>query len=225
MKERIRSRGACVGCGAETSAPTAARCWSCHTASRSAGRSRCLADLCEQVADANALCTKHLQRWRDGFMDHPDGRVLNRPICTVDECDRPIRGRGLCSRHWQRWRIYGDPVAPKIRHGNGWLNEDGYRVVHRDGRDILEHRHLFQQVLGRPLLETEQVHHVNTVRTDNRVDGPPDSEFRSGNLQLWTTSHPAGGRAVDMVAYAVELLELYAPELLADRPVQLKLVN
>jgi hypothetical protein len=156
-------------------------------------------------------------------MEHPNGLELSR-FCSIDGCERPVRGRGWCSLHWQRWNKHGDPEK-RVRLGQGWLNGDGYRVVYRDGRDQLEHRYLFQQLLGRELLPTEEVHHINAVRADNRTDGPPDAEFRSGNLQLWTTSHPAGGRVVDMVAYAVELLELYAPELLASRPVQLKLVN
>jgi hypothetical protein len=103
------------------------------------------------------------------------------------------------------------------------VNDQGYRVVYREGREFLEHRYLFEQLLGRPLLETEQVHHCNKVRTDNRTDGPPDANYRTGNLELWTTSQPSGARVEDMVAYAVELLELYAPELLARKPTQLRL--
>lgn len=85
------------------------------------------------------------------------------------------------------------------------------------------HRLIMEDLLGRPLLRTETVHHCNTVRDDNRTAGPLDAAFRSGNLQLWTKSQPAGGRVSDKVAWAIELLELYAPEVLASKPAQLRL--
>jgi len=37
---------------------------------------------------------------------------------------------------------------------------------------------------------------------------------RPENLELWTRSQPTGIRAKDAVAWAQEVLELYAPELL-----------
>jgi hypothetical protein len=73
--------------------------------------------------------------------------------------------------------------------------------LRRDGR-MLEHRYVMQQVLGRKLLADETVHHVNGVRTDNRPE----------NLELWASKHPPGQRVAQLVDYAVELLQRYAPE-------------
>lgn len=70
-----------------------------------------------------------------------------------------------------------------------------------------------ESLLGRHLLREETVHHVNGVRNDNSPE----------NLQLWSSSQPAGQRVTDKVAWAIELLELYAPEVLAARPTQLRL--
>jgi hypothetical protein len=63
-----------------------------------------------------------------------------------------------------------------------------------------------EQAIGRALLPHENVHHINGVRDDNRLE----------NLELWSSSQPSGQRVADKVAWAIELLKLYAPERLAD---------
>lgn len=70
------------------------------------------------------------------------------------------------------------------------------------------------ELLGRPLLPSENVHHLNGDKADNTVDGPLVN-FRSGNLELWNRDQPAGQRVEDKVQYALALLALYRPELLA----------
>lgn len=71
-------------------------------------------------------------------------------------------------------------------------------------RDVLEHRYVMEQVLGRELRKEETVHHINGVRTDNRPD----------NLRLFTSNHGPGQEVDDQVRWAIEILELY-PEFAA----------
>lgn len=62
---------------------------------------------------------------------------------------------------------------------------------------------MMERVLGRVLLPTEKVHHMNGVRDDNRPE----------NLELWATKtqpkkDPGGQRVKDLIAYAMEQPEL-----------------
>lgn len=70
---------------------------------------------------------------------------------------------------------------------------------------VAEHRLVMEQTLGRALKPGECVHHLNGQRDDNRPE----------NLELWSYSQPPGQRIPDKVAWAVEVLQLYAPEKLA----------
>ena len=70
----------------------------------------------------------------------------------------------------------------------------GYIQEKRDGQWHMQHRLVMEQVLGRPLLKSERVHHKNGDRQDNRPE----------NLELWTgvdasKKDPHGVRVVDKV--------------------------
>lgn len=175
---------------------------------------------CERDAKSRGWCHAHYQQWRR----HGDGSAL-RPLrssgpCCIDGCDRQRYARGYCNTHYRRWLATGDarPDEPiRVVTGAGFENH-GYWVVPVApeqrwlvGGDYqaFEHRLVMARHLGRPLSPDESVHHRNGIRTDNRLE----------NLELWSSSHPAGQRVEEKVEHAVAILARYRPErLLSSSP-------
>lgn len=57
-----------------------------------------------------------------------------------------------------------------LKNGGSRVNDKGYRVIRLGpGNYVLEHRWVVEQHIGRKLLPSEHVHHINGDRLDNRL--------------------------------------------------------
>lgn len=133
-------------------------------------------------------------------------------VCAYPVCGRTYSRSASSVGSYCSRKCY---IAHKPELAQGWIDADGYRRLSRgqNGSSVFEHRVFAEELLGRPLLRTEEVHHVNGNRADNRTDGPfvmdDRGRLRSGNLEIWSTSQPAGQEVGPKLEWARSILAMY----------------
>ena len=155
-------------------------------------RGACSAEGCVKEPHARGMCQAH----------YSQAMGVGRQ-CSIEGCGRPPSNAGWCSSHYRRQRLgleMDSPIGKRTPGGSRSQHPNGY--IFLTGPKIFEHRWVMEQHLGRSLLPDENVHHLNGVRDDNRIE----------NLELWSKRQPAGQRVVEKLAWAREMLATYAAE-------------
>lgn len=138
------------------------------------------------------------------------GELFQPKATRTDYCSLECkRGKGICEECGKEY-VYSHHGAKRfcsmhcfyenqVPVGTAKMDTSGYtitkvppgtpgtKVNKRRSHWMWTHRYVMQEKLGRPLLKTEQVHHINGRKDDNRPE----------NLELWKHSHPSGVRSSD----------------------------
>jgi hypothetical protein len=132
--------------------------------------------------------------------------------CKFQKSKTPcVDCKKLVSPRSPRCASCANKIRPQTSR-TGLTNQSGYvlerRVGHprakKSGHYVWQHHLVMEDHIGRYLLDGENVHHLNGVRDDNRIE----------NLELWTKPQPSGVRLGDALDWAEHLIRTHKPELL-----------
>lgn len=124
----------------------------------------CRIEGCERpVLRGRTICSMHKQRiTRTGSAGSPVASTMvlgdrrrgkRKPVCIVEGCNKPNKAKGYCAMHWARLRATGEVGSaearpPGIRNDRGFhMTAGGYMRLWRDGKAVLEHRVVMEEIL------------------------------------------------------------------------------
>lgn len=142
-------------------------------------------------------CIDHFNDWED----------LGRPDFRGRYIDRSGRLREPVLKGWDGTYYYRSAHVNGGKIRAGYVNLSYIDKKTKTMKHKLEHRAVMESILGRKLRKSENVHHINGVKDDNRPE----------NLELWSTSQPSGQRVFQKTDWAIEWLGTYASQYLSEQ--------
>ena len=140
------------------------------------------------------------------------GHSLNRTATCSDPCRRALQRQKLLETN-ERERPSETREIMRSVTKQGYVrlrfpNQNGVK-----GREVLEHRYVMEQHLGRELTREETVHHKLKPTTNNALS----------NLELFSSRHGPGQRVSEQVEWAIKIMLDY-PEFAAEAGYELRAI-
>lgn len=134
--------------------------------------------------------------------------------CSISDCNNlkyKSGSHGYCQAHYYRYWRYGDPLFSPLgkKWGEQHINCDGYRLIYINGKEYKEHRYVMEQHIGRKLLSTEIVHHIDGNKLNNSIDNLKIvnsvskhlSKYKYNNIRCLFCKRKASSRQMCMKHY------------------------